>query len=595
MSLLQPTQNRLLQDMIGHVGADGDSADWKLLMVDKRSMRVISSACRMYDVMQMGISAVEDVMIKRQPLPKIDAIYFLSPCEESVNAMIGDFADKKKPLYNNVHLFFTSRLSEELFKAIQKARVRRRIKTFRELNVDYLAFESQAFQFDSLESMKSLFAAPGGQEEINRIAERLVTVCTTMGELPYIRSGTSPVASSLASAVNKKLRDLSPDARGQLNKGGDRALLLILDRTFDPVSPLLHEFTYQAMIYDLLPITDDNVYEYTFDNGGDEVVKKVLLDEHDFLWPKLRHLHIADCINRVIEDFNTFIKTNKAVKLNRGRKELTSLKQMTEAMKEMPQYQEMFAKYALHIRMAGDCMDKYNGTELEKIALIEQDLATGKGPRGESISKVFNSVQEILRDPSVGPNDKMRLALLYLACYKDARSSDKDKMIEAAGFRGKEVELMESMAALGVSSKRRKPHRKEAKLDEDDQPYQVSRYTPLVKDLIEGIMEGELNEDDYPYSGEAAREGYGQKAAPAKQAKSLKTTSRKKGKDKGEPIEKERPSGPKVVVFIAGGMCFSEVRAAYEVMRAYNREVVIGATNILTPTKLFEEVHTRIK
>lgn len=51
---------------------------------------------------------VEKIDIARQPLPKMDAIYLLTPKADSLDKLIADFKDPKNPQYGVVHLFFTS-------------------------------------------------------------------------------------------------------------------------------------------------------------------------------------------------------------------------------------------------------------------------------------------------------------------------------------------------------------------------------------------------------------------------------------------------------------------------------------------------------
>jgi len=186
--------------------------------------------------------------------------------------------------------------------------------------------------------------------------------------------------------------------------------------------------------------------------------KKVLLDEHDFLWPKLRHMHIADSISWILKSFHDFVRTNK-ISVQQLRKQnetgVNGLKAINKAMKEMPQYQEMFAKYSLHIRLANECMNVFKGKELSKIALIEQNLANGSDATGKAIKKgsVTADVQKFLSDGSISKEDKMRLFLIYLLSQEgDVKPKDKEKMMSSADFNARDRETIENAANLGIGS-----------------------------------------------------------------------------------------------------------------------------------------------
>lgn len=77
--------------------------------------------------------------------------------------------------------------------------------------------------------------------------------------------------------------------------------------------------------------------------AGESKSKEIALGETDPLWPTLRHMHIADTINWILDNFNEFVKENKATKLYKKEK-VNDLREMSEAMRSMPQYQEMLNK-----------------------------------------------------------------------------------------------------------------------------------------------------------------------------------------------------------------------------------------------------------
>lgn len=81
----------------------------------------------------------------------------------------------------------------------------------------------------------------------------------------------------------------------------------------DLFAPVVHEFTYQAMIHDLLPLVEgDKVYYKTAlterESSGN--IRDVEIGEKDNIWVKNRHLHMKDLLEKLASEFQAFKAKN---------------------------------------------------------------------------------------------------------------------------------------------------------------------------------------------------------------------------------------------------------------------------------------------
>ncbi len=76
---------------------------------------------------------VENVAVRREPLPKMAGVYFITPSNESVGRLIEDFSES--PLYASAHVFFSSPAPQSVLAAIRSCpRLTARLRSLKEVS-----------------------------------------------------------------------------------------------------------------------------------------------------------------------------------------------------------------------------------------------------------------------------------------------------------------------------------------------------------------------------------------------------------------------------------------------------------------------------
>jgi syntaxin-binding protein 1 len=147
MALKSLVGDKILNDVIRHTvkshNKQAGKLEWRVLVVDQQSMRMVSACTKMQELSSEGITIVETIDKRREPLPAMEAIYLITPCEKSVKCLISDFQSQHRTQYRMAHVYFTEACNDVLFKKLATSRASKFISTMSEINMSFLPLESQ--------------------------------------------------------------------------------------------------------------------------------------------------------------------------------------------------------------------------------------------------------------------------------------------------------------------------------------------------------------------------------------------------------------------------------------------------------------------
>ncbi|NXF35944.1 STXB3 protein, partial [Nyctibius bracteatus] len=541
--------------------------EWKIILLDDYTTKLLSLCCRMTDLLAEGITVVENVYKNREPVPHMKAIYFITPTKKSVDGLIDDFITKSSRRYKAAYVYFTDFCPDNLFNKI-KSSCAKSIRRCKEINISFFPYESQVFTLNVPDAFYRCYSPTLEKTKdkdavMQVMAEQIVTLCATLDENPGVRyrSGPSDKASKLAQLVEKNLENYyKTDEKSQI-KAKTHSQLIIIDRDFDPVSTVLHELTFQAMAYDLLPIENDTYKQE----------QEAILEEDDELWVKIRHKHIADVIEEIPKLLKEVASKRKATE---GKLSISALAQL---MKKMPHYRKEISRQVIYLNLAEDCMSKFK-LNVERLCKTEQVLDWPKEKKNPGLSNSLECVRQNWSYSHV----VIKLCFPYI---EGTTQENLDKLIQNVQIES-DSDMIRNWKYLDVpvlSSSAAQQHKHPRRDRSSEETFQLSRWTPVIKDVMEDAIENKLDSKDWPYCSQCPPTWNGSGAVSARQ------------KPKAS-YQEERKSSARLIIFVIGGITYSEMRSAYEVSQAYKScEVVIGSTHILTPKRLLDQVKSLSK
>lgn len=553
----------------------------------------------------------------------MDVIYMVQQSKFNMNCMNADFAAGGSK-YKSAFIRFLPSPDSHLVQYFNDLRyLPQYLNDVSEVKIGFVPREAQFFQTINIDKPLQIFYNQHCndliEKNLKRTVESLLNICIITGEYPIIRyskANESQLKTTPAAKLAEKLAFLFQhyldtytrehvDFPPESNR--PRAVMIITDRTLDPFSLFLHDFSYQAMAYDVAPGIDfrTDMYHYKAENelGEMEDKESKLTDLFDPDWVELRHQHIVDSNDYLGGKIKEMIAKNPLL-VDRSKVKNTS--DLLSVVAHLKDFDEERRRMILHKTLIEECLTINQSRTLAELADTEQTLASfGIDANGQRTKHITDIFLEMLLSRKANETDKVRYIIIYALYRGGIVETDFIKLLSYAGITQEHERFNDFLTTfknfnqLAYTLVKNKPHDKPFNREwfhdsvvKDPTVYNTSRFIPASGNIISKIIANPLllSEDAFPYVKDKPIELLDEDdrrmfdiSARAQSSTSLRNQRHKASWTTTTNITRVEEKRQRFFYYSIGGITHSEIKAAYDQSRLKNKDVFIGSDSILTP------------
>ncbi|CAG0919451.1 unnamed protein product [Notodromas monacha] len=544
-----------IQKMIDNAGPG-----LKALLMDKETTSIVSTVYSQSEVLAKEVFLFEriDSGGYRSSMPHLRCVVFLRPTKENLDALKEEL---REPKYSSgYYIYFTHFVKKEDIRDLAFADQHEVVRDVSEMYADFLAVSPHLFSLNVPSCLRGL---EWRHEALLRCVQGLTAVLLSLKKNPVIRyQAHSPRAQRLAERVQDVINKEA--SLFDFRKSENQPVLLVIDRRDDTVTPLLNQWTYQAMVHELLGIRNNRVSLRGRDGIPKDLQEVVMSPLHDEIYASNLYNNfgeIGTAIKSMMEDFQAQSRSNQ---------KLDTLSDMKAFVENYPQFKKMSGTVTKHVTVVGELSKIVSSHHLLQVSENEQELVS-QGNHAQSLQKI----RQLVNASKVRDIDALRLVLLYALRYETHSNNDimgitgllKNRgigtdagkivasMLEYGGAKARGGDLFGTQDAVKITK------RLFQGLKEVENIY--TQHQPLLVETVRLLSRGRLKEMNYPFV---------------------------------TPSDATRiPS--EVVLFIVGGATYEESAAIFQFNNnnPSGTRVILGGTTIHNSESFLEEVSSAVE